>query len=85
MKKSVIAAALCAGIASTCAVAEVDISGFASVVGGKVLSGEGVPEFGLGLAPLRRWLFRRLLRSPRVLVLLSKVLIVSYFLLLLIK
>ena len=48
MKKSVIATVLCAGMVSTCAVAEVDISGFASIVGGKVLSGEGVPEFGLG-------------------------------------
>lgn len=30
------------------AVAEVHISGFASVVGGQVLEGSGVEEFGLG-------------------------------------
>ena len=47
MKTSLIAAALAAGVVSGSVCADVDISGFASVVGGKVISGEGVPEFGL--------------------------------------
>ncbi len=47
MKKTLLAAALTVTTLCNFAQAEVKISGFASVVGGKVLSGTGVPEFGL--------------------------------------
>ncbi len=47
MKKTLLAAAITVTTLCNFAQAEVKISGFASVVGGKVLSGTGVPEFGL--------------------------------------
>lgn len=48
MKVRYLPVMLAGALLSTAPMAEVNISGFASVVGGKVLSGDGVPEFGLG-------------------------------------
>lgn len=48
MKLSYLSVLLATALLSGNAGAEINISGFASVVGGKVLSGDGVPEFGLG-------------------------------------
>jgi hypothetical protein len=47
MKKVLLATAMTA-LLSHSVMAEVNISGFASVMGGKLTSGTGVPEFGLG-------------------------------------
>lgn len=47
MKKVLLMTAI-AAVCSHSVLAEVNISGFASVMGGKLTSGTGVPEFGLG-------------------------------------
>ena len=47
MKKVLLVSAI-AALCSHSVLAEVNISGFASVMGGKLTSGSGVPEFGLG-------------------------------------
>ncbi|ABE53897.1 hypothetical protein Sden_0607 [Shewanella denitrificans OS217] len=46
--KNKIALGICSILLSTTAYAEVNVSGFASVVGGQVLDGTGVAEFDLG-------------------------------------
>ena len=47
MKKSIAGIAVVLALSCSQLQAETEISGFASVVGGKVLSGTGVEEFGL--------------------------------------
>lgn len=46
MKKLLVSSAIAMALASTSAIADIEISGFASITGGKVLSGDGTPQFG---------------------------------------
>lgn len=48
MNKSMVVLSVLAALAAGTAKAEVNVTGFASVYGGKVLSGTGVADFGLG-------------------------------------
>lgn len=48
MNKSLMVLAVSAALAAGTAQAEISVTGFASVYGGKVLSGTGVEDFGLG-------------------------------------